>query len=69
MRLAPNGRLFFIDHNNQKTTWDDPRRRILGIKEKQPSTGDVIYKSLDVCGPLPEGWEQVKILTFILKSN
>ena len=52
MRVAPNGRPFFIDHNNHKTTWDDPRRR-----GKQPSRGD--YKSLDELGPLPEGWEQV----------
>lgn len=53
MRVAPNGRPFFIDHNNHKTTWDDPRRR-----GKQPSRGD--YKSLDELGPLPEGWEQRK---------
>ena len=55
MRVAPNGRPFFIDHNNHKTTWDDPRRR-----GKQPSRGD--YKSLDELGPLPEGWEQVQIV-------
>ena len=57
MRVAPNGRPFFIDHNNHKTTWDDPRRR-----GKQPSRGD--YKSLDELGPLPEGWEQVKIVVW-----
>ena len=56
MRVAPNGRPFFIDHNNHKTTWDDPRRR-----GKQPSRGD--YKSLDELGPLPEGWEQVKMFS------
>ena len=60
MRLAPNGRLFFIDHNNYKTTWDDPR-----IKEKRSSPGNIIYKSLDECGPLPVGWEQVKIIPSI----
>ena len=52
MRVAPNGRPFFIDHNNHKTTWDDPRRR-----GKQPSRAD--YKTVDELGPLPEGWEQV----------
>ena len=25
MQVAPNGRVFFIDHSNKKTTWVDPR--------------------------------------------
>ncbi|KTG35566.1 hypothetical protein cypCar_00001773 [Cyprinus carpio] len=25
MRIAPNGRPFFIDHNSRTTTWEDPR--------------------------------------------
>uniref|UniRef100_A0A3B5A4S8 NEDD4 like E3 ubiquitin protein ligase n=1 Tax=Stegastes partitus TaxID=144197 RepID=A0A3B5A4S8_9TELE len=25
MRIAPNGRPFFIDHNSRATTWEDPR--------------------------------------------
>nr|7LP5_A Chain A, Angiomotin,E3 ubiquitin-protein ligase NEDD4-like [Homo sapiens] len=25
MRIAPNGRPFFIDHNTKTTTWEDPR--------------------------------------------
>ena len=25
MQVAPNGRVFFIDHINKKTTWVDPR--------------------------------------------
>ena len=62
MRVAPNGRPFFIDHNNHKTTWDDPRRR-----GKQPSRGD--YKSLDELGPLPEGWEQVKMFSSRLPKS
>lgn len=25
MQVAPNNRIFFIDHNSKKTTWVDPR--------------------------------------------
>nr|2LAJ_A Chain A, E3 ubiquitin-protein ligase NEDD4-like [Homo sapiens] len=25
MRIAPNGRPFFYDHNTKTTTWEDPR--------------------------------------------
>ena len=25
VQVAPNGRVFFIDHINKKTTWVDPR--------------------------------------------
>ena len=62
MRVAPNGRPFFIDHNNHKTTWDDPRRR-----GKQPSRQD--YKNVDELGPLPEGWEQVRKIKNIFISR
>lgn len=53
MRVAPNGRPFFIDHITKKTTWDDPRRR-----GKAPSRKD--YSTVDELGPLPDGWEQRK---------
>ncbi|PIK54323.1 putative E3 ubiquitin-protein ligase NEDD4 [Apostichopus japonicus] len=39
---APNGRLFFIDHNTRKTTWHDPR----------------LSQNVDEVGKLPPGWEQ-----------
>ena len=25
MRVTPNGRFYFVDHNSKITTWDDPR--------------------------------------------
>jgi transcriptional coactivator YAP1 len=28
-----NGEIYFIDHNNQTTSWDDPRLRMLNIKK------------------------------------
>jgi len=45
MQLAPNGRVFFIDHNTRKTAWVDPRTNI----ENTADNG---------LGALPEGWEQ-----------
>ncbi|GMR53514.1 hypothetical protein PMAYCL1PPCAC_23709 [Pristionchus mayeri] len=42
MQVAPNGRNFFINHNDKKTTWDDPRLMIGGSENRV----------------LPEGWEQ-----------
>ncbi|XP_043922099.1 E3 ubiquitin-protein ligase NEDD4-like isoform X2 [Protopterus annectens] len=52
MRIAPNGRPFFIDHNSRTTTWEDPRLKYpVHLRTKA---------SLDPSdlGPLPPGWEE-----------
>ncbi|XP_055521166.1 E3 ubiquitin-protein ligase NEDD4-like isoform X3 [Leucoraja erinacea] len=52
MRMAPNGRPFFIDHNSRTTTWEDPRLKYpVHLRAKA---------SLDPndLGPLPAGWEE-----------
>ncbi|XP_072920254.1 E3 ubiquitin-protein ligase NEDD4-like isoform X8 [Hemitrygon akajei] len=52
MRIAPNGRPFFIDHNSRTTTWEDPRLKYpVHLRAKT---------SLDPndLGPLPAGWEE-----------
>ncbi|XP_051892646.1 E3 ubiquitin-protein ligase NEDD4-like isoform X6 [Pristis pectinata] len=52
MRIAPNGRPFFIDHNSRTTTWEDPRLKYpVHLRAKA---------SLDPndLGPLPAGWEE-----------
>ncbi|XP_048376382.2 E3 ubiquitin-protein ligase NEDD4 isoform X5 [Stegostoma tigrinum] len=52
MRIAPNGRPFFIDHNSRTTTWEDPRLKYpVHLRAKT---------SLDPndLGPLPPGWEE-----------
>uniref|UniRef100_A0A2M4BBS9 HECT-type E3 ubiquitin transferase n=1 Tax=Anopheles marajoara TaxID=58244 RepID=A0A2M4BBS9_9DIPT len=36
MQLAPNGRVFFIDHNERKTSWVDPRT---GRASPMPNSG------------------------------
>ncbi|KAG7498159.1 E3 ubiquitin-protein ligase NEDD4-like isoform X4 [Solea senegalensis] len=52
MRIAPNGRPFFIDHNSRVTTWEDPRLKYpVHMRSKSSmEPGDL--------GPLPPGWEE-----------
>lgn len=52
MQIAPNGRMFFIDHNEKKTSWIDPRT---GRASPMPSQN---RPPEDDLGPLPEGWEE-----------
>ncbi|XP_047516489.1 E3 ubiquitin-protein ligase NEDD4 isoform X5 [Pieris napi] len=56
MQRAPNGRVFFIDHNNKTTTWVDPRT---GCASNLPSAALASAGAeADELGPLPEGWEE-----------
>ncbi|XP_061887297.1 E3 ubiquitin-protein ligase NEDD4-like isoform X4 [Entelurus aequoreus] len=52
MRIAPNGRPFFIDHNSRATTWEDPRLKYpVHMRNKNSmEPGDL--------GPLAPGWEE-----------
>lgn len=52
MQVAPNGRMFFIDHNERKTSWIDPRT---GRASPMPSQ---TRPPEDDLGSLPEGWEE-----------
>lgn len=52
MQVAPNGRTFFIDHNERKTSWVDPRT---GRASPMPNQTKRVEDDL---GPLPEGWEE-----------
>lgn len=56
MQVAPNGRVFFISHNDKKTTWVDPRTgrpSALPVQSHVPNR-----RHEDDLGPLPEGWEE-----------
>ncbi|XP_055551452.1 E3 ubiquitin-protein ligase Nedd-4-like isoform X2 [Wyeomyia smithii] len=60
MQLAPNGRVFFIDHNEKKTSWVDPRT---GRASPMPnswnnSAGSDARRPEEGLAPLPEGWEE-----------
>uniref|UniRef100_A0A3P9PXB7 E3 ubiquitin-protein ligase n=1 Tax=Poecilia reticulata TaxID=8081 RepID=A0A3P9PXB7_POERE len=52
MRIAPNGRPFFIDHNSRATTWEDPRLKYpVHMRNKNSMEPGEL-------GPLPPGWEE-----------
>ncbi|XP_038130866.1 E3 ubiquitin-protein ligase NEDD4-like isoform X5 [Cyprinodon tularosa] len=57
MRIAPNGRPFFIDHNSRTTTWEDPRLKYpVHMRSKNSMEPGEL-------GPLPNlpeepGWEE-----------
>ncbi|XP_063997849.1 E3 ubiquitin-protein ligase NEDD4-like isoform X5 [Pogoniulus pusillus] len=52
MRIAPNGRPFFIDHNTKTTTWEDPRLKFpVHLRSKATLNPNDL-------GPLPPGWEE-----------
>lgn len=56
LQVAPNGRVFFIDHISKKTTWVDPRT---SRPSPLPSQANVPNRRhQDDLGPLPEGWEE-----------
>lgn len=72
MQYAANGRLFFIDHSNKKTSWVDPRSGVASAIPNAASAGgnaaggangaggaNANARHLDdELGPLPEGWEE-----------
>ncbi|RWS28079.1 E3 ubiquitin-protein ligase Nedd-4-like isoform X2, partial [Leptotrombidium deliense] len=59
MQVAPNGRMFFIDHNQKTTTWLDPRT---GRPSPVPNMNNIPNRpkmtAVDDLGPLPDGWEE-----------
>lgn len=59
MQVAPNGRVFYIDHNSKTTTWVDPRTGRPSILPNQSNVPNrPRFSSVDDLGPLPEGWEE-----------
>ncbi|XP_038116728.1 E3 ubiquitin-protein ligase Nedd-4 isoform X1 [Culex quinquefasciatus] len=60
MQLAPNGRVFFIDHNEKKTSWVDPRTGRASPMPNASSSAAISdsRRPEDGLAPLPEGWEE-----------
>uniref|UniRef100_A0A0A9Z0S7 E3 ubiquitin-protein ligase n=1 Tax=Lygus hesperus TaxID=30085 RepID=A0A0A9Z0S7_LYGHE len=63
LQIAPNGRVFFIDHNTKATTWVDPRTGRASVMPQQGATVGYVRTSAvpdsdGDLGPLPEGWEE-----------
>ncbi|XP_041741307.2 E3 ubiquitin-protein ligase NEDD4-like isoform X8 [Coregonus clupeaformis] len=60
MRIAPNGRPFFIDHNSRLTTWEDPRLKYPVHMRTKASLEPGDLGPLPTLPNLPEepGWEE-----------
>ncbi|XP_017889147.1 E3 ubiquitin-protein ligase NEDD4 isoform X2 [Ceratina calcarata] len=58
MQIAPNGRVFFIDHTARTTTWIDPRTGRPSSIPNHIAPATTPRSDLDQLGPLPEGWEE-----------
>jgi len=59
MQVAPNGRVFFIDHNTKSTTWIDPRTNKPSPAPQPNHVPNTLLASvIDDLGPLPDGWEE-----------
>ncbi|XP_021360527.1 E3 ubiquitin-protein ligase NEDD4-like isoform X4 [Mizuhopecten yessoensis] len=64
--MAPNGRVFYINHNNMKTTWEDPRKatRTASMRSQHGEMPNLVTRAssnedlLVNLGPLPAGWEE-----------
>jgi len=52
MKTTPDGRVFFVDHNRQHTSWEDPR---LSSKTRSFKLHN---SATDNIGSLPPGWEE-----------
>lgn len=61
LQIAPNGRVFFIDHNSKATTWVDPRTGRASAMPQPGGNTSHIRNSVTAdgdLGSLPEGWEE-----------
>ncbi|KAF9410612.1 hypothetical protein HW555_010342, partial [Spodoptera exigua] len=58
MQRAPNGRIFFIDHNQKTTTWIDPRTGCASSLPSAAGSAGSAAVEADELGALPEGWEE-----------
>lgn len=61
MAKTSSGQRYFLNHIEQTTTWQDPRKALLQMNQPAPpSTVPVQQQNLmsPASGPLPEGWEQ-----------
>ncbi|KAI4201802.1 MAG: hypothetical protein LQ350_003002 [Teloschistes chrysophthalmus] len=59
-RHTPEGRAYFVDHNNRTTTWVDPRRQqYIRMYGNNPNNNNTTIQTQPVSqlGALPSGWE------------
>lgn len=55
---TPDGKTYFINHNNRTTSWTDPRKAMLNQMPAPAEVPAAPPAPTDGLGPLPEGWER-----------
>ncbi|EDL78518.1 rCG31649, isoform CRA_b [Rattus norvegicus] len=60
MAKTSSGQRYFLNHNDQTTTWQDPRKAMLSQLNVPTSASPAVPQTLmnSASGPLPDGWEQ-----------
>uniref|UniRef100_A0A673TXE0 Transcriptional coactivator YAP1 n=2 Tax=Suricata suricatta TaxID=37032 RepID=A0A673TXE0_SURSU len=60
MAKTSSGQRYFLNHIDQTTTWQDPRKAMLSQMSVTASTSPPVQQNMmnSASGPLPDGWEQ-----------
>ncbi|GCB62876.1 hypothetical protein scyTo_0011539, partial [Scyliorhinus torazame] len=61
MAKTPSGQRYYLNHIEQTTTWQDPRKPMSVLNSTTPASPVSLQQSLmntTSSGPLPDGWEQ-----------
>ncbi|KAM4828203.1 transcriptional coactivator YAP1 isoform 2-T2 [Thomomys bottae] len=60
MAKTPSGQRYFLNHMDQTTTWQDPRKALFSQMSVAAPASPSLQQSLmtSASGPLPDGWEQ-----------
>uniref|UniRef100_A0ABM5FWF3 Transcriptional coactivator YAP1 isoform X3 n=1 Tax=Pogona vitticeps TaxID=103695 RepID=A0ABM5FWF3_9SAUR len=60
MAKTPSGQRYFLNHIDQTTTWQDPRKALLSQMNVTAPTSPPVQQNImnSATGPLPDGWEQ-----------
>ncbi|XP_039985887.1 transcriptional coactivator YAP1 [Xiphias gladius] len=61
MAKTASGQRYFLNHIDQTTTWQDPRKALLQMNQAAPASSVPVQQQNlmnPASGPLPEGWEQ-----------
>ncbi|XP_060090879.1 transcriptional coactivator YAP1 isoform X4 [Heteronotia binoei] len=60
MAKTPSGQRYFLNHIDQTTTWQDPRKALLSQMNVTAPTSPPVQQNIinSASGPLPDGWEQ-----------
>ncbi|TKS80693.1 Transcriptional coactivator YAP1 [Collichthys lucidus] len=61
MAKTASGQRYFLNHIDQTTTWQDPRKALLQMNQAAPASSVPVQQQNlmnPASGPLPDGWEQ-----------